>query len=124
MKLQTYCKSCQKAFVIKSNAGTRPELEDELGGYFNKQCPHCLKNNEYHVNNVFASPSDTVKLFGYIFGGLIMIIGLTGLIWMNGFITLGGIVIGGLVIYLTSGNAPTSTIRAFNSYKIQRNKRK
>lgn len=124
MKLQAYCKSCQEAFVIKSKVGTRPELEDEIGAYFNNQCTHCLKNNEYHVNNVFASPNDSVKLFGYIFGGLVMIIGTTALIWMNGFITLGGVVIGGLIIYHTSGKAPTSIVRAFNSYKIKRGKRK
>jgi hypothetical protein len=52
MKLQTYCKSFQKAFFIKSKAGTRSELEDEIGAYFNNQCIYCLKNNEYHVNNI------------------------------------------------------------------------
>lgn len=124
MKLQTYCKSCQKAFVIKSNARNRPDLEDEIGAYFNQQCPHCLTDNEYHVNKVFASASDSAKLFGYIFGGLVMIIGLTGLVWMNGYITSGGVVIGGLVIYHTSGQAPTSMVRAFNSYKVIRGKKK
>jgi uncharacterized membrane-anchored protein YitT (DUF2179 family) len=124
MKLQTYCKSFQKAFFIKSKAGTRSELEDEIGAYFNNQCIYCLKNNEYHVNNIFASPNDSVKLFGYIFGGLIMTIGMTTLIWMNGFITSGGIVIGGLIIYHTSGKAPTSIVRAFNNYKVKRGKRK
>lgn len=123
MKLQTYCKSCQEVFVIKSNAGTRPELETEIGAKFNKQCPKCLKTNEYHINNVFASPSDAVKLFGYIFGGLVIIGGLTLFALNNNIITTGGVAIGGLIIYYTSGKAPTSMVRAFNSYKVRRSKK-
>jgi len=64
MKLITECKSCQQDFEIKEKALTRSELEDKIGAYFVRSCPHCGKTNEYHVNEVEAFGANQIKQIG------------------------------------------------------------
>ncbi len=66
MKLIIKCKSCQEEFDIKEQALTRSELEDKIGGYFERTCPHCGQTKEYHVNEVKAVGGNTIKQAGRI----------------------------------------------------------
>ncbi|GAA0871055.1 hypothetical protein GCM10009117_02000 [Gangjinia marincola] len=64
MKLVTYCKSCKKDIIVKSNAATRPELQMEKGDEFNVNCQNCGSMEKKHVNDVKAEPNKALLLVG------------------------------------------------------------
>lgn len=115
MKLYTYCKSCREKFNFKIKALTRPELKDELGEYFEKECTHCRNKRTYHVNEVKAE--ETSNLIGN-FIGLAIIIAVSLLFWNRGWITNLGLILGGCVMAASNASRFTSNAKAFNSYRI------
>jgi len=119
MELRTYCKSCRKDFKIKENAATRPDLEQKIGSYFRKQCSHCLIENEYNVNDIFATAGSAPKWIGTGLG-ILIIIGATIFAWKNGYITTAGLVVGGIVILASQKVEESSDSRAFNKYRVRR----
>lgn len=119
MKLNIDCKACGKTFELKSNALTRSELEDQLGAYFKITCPHCGKEEEYHVNDVYATGDDLIKKLGLYTAILIAVLVVIFALDNRLLMLLGAFVAG--VIYIASRRTTAvSTAELFNSIEIKK----
>ena len=120
MKLVATCKSCKEEITIKSKAITRPDLIAEKNETFRLQCQECAIEKEYHVNDVDAKSSNTMKTIGLIVGLSVLVI-TTLVFFLMGYISTIGIVIGIMIIGASFGTSSSSSnVKAFNSYKITR----
>ncbi len=119
MKLIIKCKSCQENFEIKEKALTRSELEDKIGNYFERTCPHCGQGMEYNVNEVKAVGGHTIKQAGRI-AAIVIAVGAyffsQGDKWLMGL----GLFIAGAIFFganrLATGQ---SNVEIFNSILVK-----
>ncbi len=65
--LKIKCQNCKEYFKYPSDALTRAEIENKVGRYFRYQCPHCLSNKEYHVNDIRAHDNQKLLLLYFLF---------------------------------------------------------
>ncbi len=71
MKLYFKCKRCNRENDFDSYSTSRMELEDKVGRYFTRQCKHCQKEEEYHINEIIANESKGIAFYGI--GGISII---------------------------------------------------
>ena len=120
MALLVICKNCHEEFSIKASAETRPELERKIGEYFQRQCPHCLAEREYHVNDVSQRFGKNFKMA--VYGGiLVLTLGITLFAYVQGWWTTAGLIIGG-ILALIAGPAMNKGEGTFNRYRIRRSR--
>ncbi len=117
MKLRLICKSCQKESTLKEKELSRPYLADKIGEEFSHRCSTCGVEAKYHVNQVTAHNSTSIKLIGSFLGIAIMV-GLTILFLITGYITNLGLIIGGAVLAGSQLSTGSSNAHAFNSYYL------
>lgn len=117
MKLALICKSCKKDSFLSNKELSRPDLADKIGVEFTHRCNGCGIQGKYHVNQVTARNSASLKLLGTILGLAIMI-GVTLLFLITGYITNVGLIIGGGVLAGSQLSSGSSNSHAFNSYYL------
>lgn len=118
MERCTNCKNCQEDYLIKSSTDSRHELENDLGRYFQQQCPKCLSKKEYHVNDVYAriSKKQLITVLGI---ALIITAIFTTALWQMGVIASLSLAIPFVIVggYYQSQSKAVST---FNRHLIKR----
>ena len=111
MKLITTCNSCKHPIGIKSNATTRPYLEQELGEYFSVNCSNCANNSKKHINEVVAIENGIYLAVGLIVGLILTVIF---------FFMLGALALASFTIPILIWKSQSSSVHTFNSYMITR----
>ncbi|MEO1714101.1 MAG: hypothetical protein AAFU60_12280 [Bacteroidota bacterium] len=109
MPLRSYCQGCRKEMPIRSYASTQVDLEQEKGLKFMVNCPECGKNNQVHVNQVFAKPNNWIILAGVALGAFLT----AGLMYFFGYIAMVTFVIPILIV-----NQQRQTAHAFNVHRL------
>jgi len=117
MKLTVRCKSCREPTKIPSNEISRPDLADKIGEEFDHRCTHCGMVKNYHVNQVVAHKSNTIKYGGTLLG-LLVLGGVTLFFFFTGYLTNIGLILGGGIIGASNVAGMTSNEKAFNSYYL------
>ncbi|MEH6537395.1 MAG: hypothetical protein V7719_13435 [Psychroserpens sp.] len=107
----TYCTSCKKDFIIKSQATTRPDLQMEKGDEFVLNCKNCGKTEKKHINDVKAEIDNRLLIASLALGVIATVV-----LW----IYFGAIGTASAIIPLLIWQQQMSSVKTFNSYMIKR----
>lgn len=119
IKLSFNCKNCKEINFLKENAYARADLENQLGTNFHKKCTKCLTHNNYHVNDVVASGSESMFLL-FVLAAILLIGVLTLFLLQMGFISILTIALP-VVVYVIYYKQTDATIQTFNKHLVSRN---
>jgi len=113
MKLRTKCTSCKDRIVFNESIKTRPDLEMKRGEVFQLNCDKCGSNQNTHINDVEAVENTSIILIAF---------GISILLSAVLYFVFGAIATVVIVVPLLMWNQHTSSIHAFNVYRMPRRK--
>jgi len=122
MKLDLKCRNCREVISLKAKSLSRPDLEDEIGEYFDQKCTHCNRTMEYHVNDVHAENSYNGSLLLNV-AAIALIVLSTTILWNMGILSNIGLILGGGMLLANNYASFNSNANAFNKYKTRRSKK-
>lgn len=118
MKVYGKCKGCKTEIGCKTEAHTRVEFAMQDGETKKLNCANCVTNTEFHVDELYAKPSN----MPIITVGLVFLAGIIFLLYQLFFpendyvIILFGLPIG---IYLTLKKQDQTRVSNFNKRKLK-----
>ena len=124
MNLIVNCKECRNKIMLKSSVNDRAELSREIGNEFNLRCEECLREKEYHVNDVKAKESKLIALIAlaiFVFGT-----GIIGYLLRDYFFmsnnpyyvrAIGGSLIFPFLVYMIFTKQERDNVKRFNRYR-------
>lgn len=116
--LKTKCFNCKENFTLKQATYSRMELENMIGTVFTQQCPHCLKSNDYHVNEVKAYKNKFMQSVVLIFALTLLLVSVY-ILWQKGFIATLSIVLP-ITVIIFYNQSVSKQIYSFNKHFIDR----
>lgn len=111
MKLYTRCSNCKKEIKLVEKSATRGDFQMKYGRDISKQCPHCLKDNRIHVNDIKAEKTSDLILWFLLGSLLIAVIAYFFYGWYALFV---------MSAPLGVHAHQLKEVKDFNSYKIKR----
>ncbi len=111
MRLYTDCISCKTANTVKSYASTRPDLAMDKGDEFKVNCTNCAKDQNKHVNDVYATENPIILIIGIVIS-IVVTVYLWSIVGVFGTITI--------IIPALIWQQQRNAAHAFNSYRIER----